>query len=244
MNRLGQDQDAFGWEIFDHHRGLPAVEICERDDGYINTSSGPSAYFKPHLEWPPYEQEAIKLARGPVLDVGCGAGRVSLHLQSQGMEVLGIDNSPLALKVCRLRGVKRTKLIEFHKITPALGCFRTVVMFGNNFGLFGSLARARRLLRRLHTMTTLDARIIASTLDPYQTEDPAHLAYHRLNRARGRMTGQIRLRIRHKTSVTPWFDYLFVSKKELVGLLDGTGWRLTGCIDARGGSYIAVIERG
>jgi SAM-dependent methyltransferase len=36
--------------------------------------------------------------RGPVLDVGCGTGELSLFLARQGHDVLGIDLSPLAIR--------------------------------------------------------------------------------------------------------------------------------------------------
>ena len=243
MTGLTRRQDAFGWEIHDYFRGRPTQEIAERDDGYIAVSGGTAGYFAELAGWPKHEKEAIALARGRVLDVGCGAGRVALHLQSRGLDVTGIDTSPLALKVCRARGIRKVKLLPFNRISPKLGRFDTVVMYGNNFGLFGSFAQARRLLRRLHGMTTPNARILGSTLDPYATTEPRHLAYHRRNRARGRMGGQVRIRIRYKDCATPWFDYLLVSKKELAAILAGTGWRVTRCFDTRGGRYVGVIEK-
>jgi SAM-dependent methyltransferase len=243
MPGLTRQQDAFGREIWDHFHGESAQEIVERDDGGIAVSGGPENYFREYAEWYQYEKKAIALARGRVLDVGSGAGRVALYLQSRGLEVVGIDNSPLALKVCRARGVKRVKLLPFARINRQLGVFDTVVMYGSNFGLFGSFTRARRLLRRLDRMTSPDARILGSTLDPYQTKEPMHLAYHRRNRARGRMGGQVRIRIRYKNYATPWFDYLLVSKKELAEILEGTGWRAARFFDTDGGRYIAVIEK-
>jgi SAM-dependent methyltransferase len=242
MTGLTRRQDAFGWGLFDHFRGRPSQEIIERDDGNIE-GMDLTGYFAEYAAWPAHEKNALNLARGRVLDVGLGAGRVALHLQSQGLDVLGIDNSPLVAKVCKARGVKKVKLLPFNRISPKLGQFDTVVMYGNNFGLFGGFAQARRLLRRLHAMTTPNARILGSTLDPYQTSDPKHLAYHRRNRARGRMGGQIRLRVRYRDYATPWFDYLFVSRKELTGILKGTGWRLVRCFDGGNGRYVAVIEK-
>lgn len=243
MQGLTRQQDAFGWEIHDHFRGRPAQEIAERDDGHIAVSSGAASYFAEHADWPTYEKEAITLASGRVLDVGCGAGRVALHLQSRGSDVTGIDTSPLALKVCKARGVKKVKLLPFNRIGPKLGQFDTVVMYGNNFGLFSNLAQAQRLLRRLYRMTTPKARILGSTMDPYGTGELAHLAYHRRNRARGRLGGQVRIRIRYKDYATPWFDYLLVSKKELAEILTGTGWHAARFFDGHGGRYVAVIEK-
>jgi hypothetical protein len=116
-------------------------------------------------------------------------------------------------------------------------------MMGNNFGLFGSFSKARRLLRAMHRITSGDARIVAETLDPYRTKNPNHLAYHRRNRRRGRMSGQIRLRVRFGRLKGNWFDYLFVSKDELIAILDGTGWRLVKTLRSPGAVYIAVIEK-
>ena len=41
-------------------------------------------------------------------------------------------------------------LAQLEDLDDSLGRFDTVVMFMNNFGLFGNEAKARRLLRRLH----------------------------------------------------------------------------------------------
>ena len=94
--------DAYGREVHDYFHGDKDIhEIVERDDGYIDVSSGPAAYFTPHEAWPAVEQEALTYARGRVLDVGCGPGRVSLYLQEHGHEVVAIENSPLAIEVAR-----------------------------------------------------------------------------------------------------------------------------------------------
>jgi len=190
MSRLLKHQDAYGHEIFDYWRGQNgAHEIVERDDGYVDISGGPRAYMAEYPDWPIYERQAIRFARGKTLDIGCGPGRCLLYLQKKGLTAVGIDISPLAIRVCRERGAYRAILRSITEIGPDLGRFDTVVMFGNNFGLFGSAARARRLLRTMARMTTPKARIIAESTDPYQTTLPDHLAYHRRNRRRGRLPG-------------------------------------------------------
>jgi hypothetical protein len=114
---------------------------------------------------------------------------------------------------------------------------------GNNFGLFGGRRRARWLLRLLHAMTSPDARIVAESNNVYQTKDPDHLRYHRFNRRRGRMSGQLRLRVRYRRYCTPWFDYLMVSPREMKEILAGTGWRVRRFLKSGGSIYVAVIEK-
>lgn len=237
-------QDAFGHMLLDFMQGEDVVEIIERDDGYISTSlGGPELYFADYSNWLPLEREAINFARGQVLDIGCGAGRHSLHLQNQGLTVVGIDNSPLAVEVSIKRGVKSVRNLSVTQISSKLGQFDTVLMMGNNFGLLANRDRARWLLRRLKGMTTERARIIAVTRDPYSGKNPDHLAYHDLNRTRGRMPGQVRMRVRHKKYKGQWFDYLFVSRREMGELLKGTGWKVRQIIDSDGPLYSAVIVK-
>ena len=42
----------------------------------------------------------------PVLDVGCGTGRILLDYLSQGIDIEGVDNSPEMLAICRAKAEK------------------------------------------------------------------------------------------------------------------------------------------
>ena len=79
----------------------------------------------------------------------------------KGLEVVGIDNSPLAVKVCKLRGLKNVRVMSISEVGPQLGRSDTVLMIGNNFGLFGGFKQARRLLRRFHGLTSVSATMMA-----------------------------------------------------------------------------------
>lgn len=245
MPGLRRAQDAYGRAMLDHLEGRGESAIIERDDGLITTDIAVEWYFSDYKAWRSDEKQAMRYVRGRVLDVGAGAGRHALHLQNKGHEVVAIDNSPLAVEVCRRRGVKDARVVPFVEVSKKLGTFDTIVMFGNNFGLFGGRERARWMLRRLKGLTSDDARIVAVSLDPYgATVTPEHLEYHRFNKRRGRMSGQIRMRVRYLKLKTPWFDYLLASPDEMRDVVDGTGWRVEHFIDSDDSPfYIAVIQR-
>jgi SAM-dependent methyltransferase len=234
--------DAYGQEIWNCYKGNSTYEIVEREDGLIDIGSA-LPYFEEHNKWLVHEQEAIQPARGAVLDVGCGAGRVALYLQQRGHKVLAIDNSPLAVKVTKLRGVKAVRVLSITDVHTLRGPFGAIVLYGNNFGLFGGMARARRLLAMMDRITSPDARIIAAASDPYKTRDPVHLAYQERNRERGRMAGQIRLRIRYRQFRGDWFDYLFASPGEVRSIVEKTGWTVSEFLESQGSGYVAILKK-
>jgi len=235
-------QDAFGHAFYDYHSGIRSCMVVEREDGYIDVGNI-ATYFARFRDWPAHIKRAMKYVHGRVLDIGCGAGRHSLYLQEKGFDVLGIDVSPLAAKVCRLRGLKKTKVLPATRIDVKLGVFGTILMLGNNFGLFANKKRLRWLLKRFYRITSGNATIIAESRNPYETSEPFHLQYHRFNRERGRMSGQIRLRVRYKRYAEPWYDYLMVSPSEMGILLRNTGWKIKRFIGRTKPLYTVIIEK-
>ncbi|HII01976.1 TPA: methyltransferase domain-containing protein [Methanosarcinaceae archaeon] len=248
---LNDAQDAYGHEIYDCFRGKCSSELVECEYGQACVSESPAVYLSEYEDWPSQQQKAMNYVRGRVLDIGCGAGRHALYLQEKGFDVLGIDTSPLAVEVCKLRGLKKVKVRSISEVGSAIdsevdsgpGKFGTILMLGNNFGLFRSFERAKLLLEKFHKITEDNAKIIAESTDPYNSIDPSYLQYMESNKKRGRMPGQLRLRVRYGGYVTPWFDYLYVSKGEMKEILKGSGWRIRKFIDSDDSAYVAVIEK-
>jgi SAM-dependent methyltransferase len=219
----------------------PVIEVIERDDGLIN-GAPVDHYLDPPDRWPPHDHRALRLCRGAVLDIGAGAGRTALELQHRGMAVTGLDTSAGAIEVARKRGLLDTVRATVDEFAESAARYDTFLLLGNNLGLIESPERAPAFLSALAALARPGARIIAQGTDPYGTSDPVHVAYHRRNRERGRLGGQLRLRLRYRLQATEWFDYLNCSVDELRALLEGTPWRLKSIDDADRPYYLAVME--
>lgn len=243
MSVLKKSQDAQGRAMYDFYKGKQVSEIIERDDDYIHISDGPKSYFTVYKDWSQHIKKAMEYVKGRVLDIGCGVGKHALYLQNKGFDVLGIDTSPYALKVCKLRGLKKTKLISTNQLSPKLGKFDTILMLGNNFGLFENIKFGRQLLKRFNDITNHNARIIAETLDPYGTKEPYHTQYHRQNRLKGKFGGEVKIRVRYQNIISPWFNYWLAAKSEIQKMLDGTDWHVQKFVDSKDPIYIAIIVK-
>ena len=238
-------EDAYGQQLLAQYNSqIATAEFIERDDNYVDIGSEAGQYFWEYEQWPPLERLAIERAKGRVLDIGCGAGRHSLYLQQKGFDVTAIDNSPGAIEVCKLRGLKNAivkAIADVDEFEP--NSFDTILMFGNNFGLFGDAENAKRILKKLSRITSSEARIIAGTRNPYRTDSQEHLEYHEFNRQRGRMPGQSRMRVRYGKAVGAWFDYLFVSPEEMQEIVADTEWQIEEFIEPEEANYFAVVKK-
>jgi SAM-dependent methyltransferase len=219
----------------------PVIEIIERDDGLINGAPS-DHYLAEPADWQPHDHRALARVRGSVLDIGVGAGRTALELQRRGVAVTGLDISPGAIEVARRRGLRDTVLNTVDGYARSSARYDTFLLLGNNLGLIEGRDRAPAFLAALAALARPGARIIAHGTDPYGTTDPVHTAYHSRNRERGRLGGQLRLRLRYRELATEWFDYLVCSVPELRCLLEGTAWRLIDVDEADRPYYLATME--
>ncbi len=217
-----------------------AHELIERSDGFLAVEDA-ARYFSTDLD------AAFDLASGRVLDIGAGAGRASVALHDRGQDVVALDISQGATAVCRDRGVPTTftgSVFELAESQPEP--FDTFLMLGNNLGLLGGPAQAPLVLGALGAMAAPGARIVGETADPYTTTRPVHLDYHEQNRKAGRLPGQLRLRIRHERTATPWWDYLLCTPEELEEVIAPTAWTLDSVLPRPSPSpqWLATLQLG
>jgi SAM-dependent methyltransferase len=240
------DQDVFGHALLEWVAGATSPEILERDDGFTQVGAGPDVYLSAFKGWPAAERQSLRYLRGRVLDVGCGAGRVSLELQRRGIDVVGLDMSPLAAKAAQLRGVDVVWSTSLEDLGDRIRSFDSLVLYGNNFGIFETATRARRVLRRLAKVTNADTRIFVESTDAYFGGAPAvNRSYYHRNKASGRSPGQVKLRYHYGPLVGPWFQWIFVSRSEMRSLIIDTGWRLERIIGTTlADPYVAVLVKG
>lgn len=105
-------------------------------------------------DWPDRHRylAAIQQYGQPVLDVGCGTGRIILDFLQLGMDVDGMDDSPEMLAVCREKAEKlglSANLYEQKMETLDLPRkYRTIIAPSSTFQLLTDADKARQALQR------------------------------------------------------------------------------------------------
>jgi SAM-dependent methyltransferase len=136
---------------------------------------------------PATDEEAALLATvdGPVIDLGCGPGRLVVSLASRRVPALGVDSSPSAVALARRRGATVLERDLFGPL-PGEGRWATALLFDGNVGIGGDPVG---LLRRLRDLLTQDGRVVVE-LDPP-----------------GSGSAVVRVRVAHGLRRSDWFPW-------------------------------------
>lgn len=164
--------DLYGKALLDFQNGNFTEDIKT-----YSTIGGEDIYplhylFRSFDEMPVLEQKALQLAKGKILDVGCGSGSHSLYLQQNNKDVLAIDISKGAIETCKLRGIKNTKTQDIWKLKNQK--FDTILLLMNGAGMCGTLSKLPDFLQHLSYLLSKNGQILLDSTDVkylYENED-------------------------------------------------------------------------
>ena len=106
-------KDLFGKAILDYQLGYAPEDLITETSISEADEMSVAWLFRTFNEMPDIEKQALKLSKGKVLDVGCGAGSHSLYLQNERqLTVTAIDISANAIQACKIRGIINTHVID------------------------------------------------------------------------------------------------------------------------------------
>lgn len=130
----------------------PTTSRRTRSPLILRTHTGEALVFDRARWHAPATAEEVELLRtvtGPVIDLGCGPGRLVVSLAERGIDVFGVDSSPSALALARRRGASVLEADLFGPL-PGEGRWATCLLFDGTIGIGGDptrlLARCRQLM--------------------------------------------------------------------------------------------------
>lgn len=233
-------KDLFGQAILDYQTNnspedlITETTISEEDEMSV-------AYlFRSYEEMPLMEQKALELARGKVLDVGCGAGSHSLYLQNKrNLQVTSIDISTNAIKACTLRGLKNTKVQDV--MTLADEKYDTILLLMNGAGMCGKLKNISNFLLKLKSLLSPGGQILLDSSDIiYMFDDdeddgkwiPSANHYY----------GEIVFNISYKGEKEKPFDWMFIDYNTLQNAALDNGLKCQLILEGEHYDYLAKLS--
>lgn len=174
-----------------------------------------------YLEAPTAEEHGV-LARasGPVLDIGCGPGRHVVALSRRGVVAVGVDISPLAVRLARTRGAKVIEGSIFDRL-PGVGTWGSALLLDGNIGIGGA---PHQLLRRVGGLLAPTGIVLVEVEGP------------------GVPTGTLRVRLESEQTSSQWFPWARMSIDELPEMVREAGFGIHEQWHT-GGRWFATLRR-
>lgn len=167
------------------------------------------------------EVEVLAGVPDPVLDVGCGPGRIVAALAAAGRPCLGIDTVPAAVDEATRRGAAALCRSVFDPL-PGEGRWGSVVLIDGNIGIGGHPAA---LLRRARSLLRSGGCVVAELGPP------------------GSPTERLAVRVeRRSRPCGPWFPWATVAADRFAALASSAGLA-PGPVTAAGGRWFAAASR-
>lgn len=233
-------KDLFGKAILDFQtNNAPANLITETTISEEDEMS--VAYlFRNFDEMPKMEQQALRLAKGKVLDVGCGAGSHSLYLQNQEkLDVTAIDVSKNAIEACRLRGIIKAEVQDVMSLKNQK--FDTILLMMNGAGMCGKLKKMPAFLAQLKSLLNDNGQILLDSSDIIymfdEDEDggkwiPSNNDYY----------GEVIFNISYKGENEQPFDWMYIDYNTLQNAANANGLQCEMLLEGEHYDYLARLS--
>ena len=161
----------------------------------------------------------LERVEGPVLDMGCGPGRHLAALRAAGKRGLGVDLSPVAVRLARDRGAQAMTGDVFADVP---GRYRTALLLDGNIGIGGAPAA---LLRRACELLEPDGRVVVEVDPP------------------GARTYRTRIRIESHDAVSEWFAWARVSVDGIAAVAARAGLAPCDELALAGRTFVTLCRR-
>jgi SAM-dependent methyltransferase len=168
----------------------------------------------------PVELRRLSGLLGPVLDIGCGPGRLLSALADRGVPSLGVDASAVAVDLARRRGTDALVRSVFDPI-PGAGRWPTALLFDGNIGIGGDPSR---LLRRVAEILAPDGRVVVEAATPHEPlrSFPAQVKRH------GEISG--------------WFPWAVIGVDALALTAQGAGFAVRSSVHDEGRWFLELAR--
>jgi len=132
-----------------------------------DTSNWPGRFFY---------RDLIQRSGQPVLDIGCGTGRLLLDYLAQGIDIDGVDNSPDMLALCRRKatalGLAPALYQQYLEILSLPRQYRTIVVASSTLQLVIEPAMVAQAVQRIADHLLPGGVVVASFMILWKADDP------------------------------------------------------------------------
>lgn len=237
---LTPDKDPMGAAIADYFANGKATKLRVFSSMFDEDEIPVKQLFRSFDEMPQTEQEALRISKGRILDVGAGSGCHSLALQEMEKEVKAIDISPLSVETMQKRGVKDVAQQNFFS-EQFNGSFDTILLLMNGAGIVGKIANLPVFFRTINRLLAPGGCVLMDSSDlRYLFEDEEGNTEIDIE---DDYYGEVDFRMQYKNTKGDSFDWLYIDFQTLSLHAANNGFKAEMIKEGEHYDYLAKISK-
>lgn len=227
-------KDIYGDFLKDYYAKGDNIETIWLHNNYAEAEEMPAdIFFRKEFELSDLELLAIRLSKGKVLDIGAGAGAISLVLQRRGLDVTALELSPGACEVMKMRGVK--KIVNTDIFTYEGQKYDTLLLMMNGIGFCEYLDKVEIFLNHAKKLLTPKGQILFDSSNVsylYESKPYCDSGYF----------GEIDYQYEYKGEKGEWFTWVYIERELMQEMAERLGYKMELLFDDGHDQYLARLS--
>ena len=223
-------KDLHGKAIRDFYEGNQDALLTIHNNYDVPEEMPVEVSFRDELDFSTLEHLALIECKGKVLDLGAGAGALSLVLKARGFDVIPLENSEECIKVMKALGLPNCIYADYQDFQ---GKYDTILVLMNGLGLAGKLAAVPSFLKKCMSLLNPNGQLLIDSSD-------ISYLYQDLQKPEG-YYGEVAYQYEYLGEKGDWFDWVYVDQKNLKRITDKLSLQLEILLTDENEQYLARI---
>lgn len=209
------------------------TDIVWLHNNYAEAEEMPAEiFFRKEYELSDLELLALRLCKGKILDIGAGAGAISLALQRRKFDVTALEISPGAVEVMKNRGVEKIINTDIFKFDGEK--FDTLLLMMNGIGFCQYLDEITNFLNHAKALLNKDGQILFDSSDVsylYENQKYEDDGYY----------GEIDYQYEYLNKKGDWFSWIYIERTLMQEIAEKCGYLMEVLFDDGSDQYLAKL---
>lgn len=225
-------KDNLGRALYDYYKKRLKPPLILHNNYGIPEKQPLHVFFQDSKSMTDLDLFALSLCKGKVLDIGAGAGRHSVELAKQGLDVTSLDSSPSCIKLMKERGLPQVVHSDIYHYEG--GKFDTLLLLMNGIGLCQTIDALEPLLVKFKTLLNKGGQVI------FDSSDISYLYMDELF-PNDRYFGEIDYCYEYMGKMGKWFKWIYIDKDTMQFKAEQAGFNFQIIYEDGNDQYLAKM---
>ena len=231
---MDQQFSPFSQALIDYAEGNTAHSLILHNSYGEPEEMSIEVFFREAVDLSPLEKLVIESCSGEILDIGAGAGALSVILQQKNQQVTALENDQGCVELMKAMGIQSGVEGDLWHYEAQ---YDTVLVMMNGLGLAGKLDRVPGFLKKCMSLLAPSGQLL------FDSSDISYLFEDETAKKTEGYFGEVQYKYEYRNKSGDWFDWVYVDQNTLKGICSELSLKLEILHTNEYDQYLARVEK-